>query len=346
MASRSKKVALLFLGLAVALGLGELAALVRFAALELYLTEEFQRRERQQPQLTWWDLTKANEYGFFNGAVYRTNSHGFQGPERTVEKPAGTRRVVLIGDSNVQGSGVPYEVTYAARLETALNADHLGQWEVLNLGVPGFNIEASIERYRRTGGQFVPDLLVYGFTINDVENPYYVASTTCSLDRQWYLVSPSQLLQLVVEIWQPVGEAMWPSPGSYLYELQQNYRQDSPAWHEFTRELDSLAEIATDSQICVVLFFHTQLHMLNVLHPFSRYYDQVTAAARDRGIAVIPSLDAHRGFRDPDLRVGPLDAHPNARGHEVLAGALFSGLQPLLPKCLAKRDAEPSSARR
>ena len=82
------------------------------------------------------------------------------------------------------------------------------------------------------------------------------------------------------------------------------------------------------------MLVHTQLHMLNSLHPFARFYDQASAAARDRGITVISSLEAHRGLRAADLHVGPIDAHPNTPGHEVLADALLRGMEQLPATCL------------
>jgi len=331
-----RKVALLIAASALALGIGEVAARAKFAAQESARREASRLRQQRPAELSWWDLAKPNQNGYFNGAPYTTNSAGFPGPERTVQKPPGTRRLILLGDSVTQGSGVPYEHTYAARLERALNAERRAHWEVLNLGMPGFNINNSVDRYERDSVRFAPDLLVYGFTINDVENSHYVASATCSLDRQGHLASRSRLWRIIGERWRVLREALWAPCGSYLRELKDNYRPDSAAWHDFTKGLDALADAAAERKICAVVFIHTQLHMLNSLHPFSRFYDQVAIAARNRGIFVIPSLEAHKGLREEHLRIGPIDAHPNARGHEVLAEALLHGIRQLPQACFHK----------
>ena len=338
MSATVRRAALLIAASALALGLGEVAARVKLAALESARDEIVRLRLKGPPELRWFDLFKPNQDGVFRSAVYRTNSYGFPGPERTIQKPAGTRRLVLIGDSFTQGSGVPYEDTYGARLEEALNAEDHGRWEVLNLGVPGFNIQHSVDRYKRDGRRFAPDILVYGFTLNDIENPYYVSTMTCSLDLQGHLASRSRLWRIVGEQWRVLREALWAPPGSYVHELEENYTNNPAAWHEFTKGLDSLAEVAAEDGICAVMFIHTQLEMLNSLHPYVRFYDQAGAAARDRGIAVIPSLGALKGLRAADLRVGLDDAHPNARGHKVLAEELLRGIRALPAACLPAKS--------
>jgi len=54
--------------------------------------------------------------------VIRISAQGLRGPERTLAKPPGTRRVLVLGDSFAEGYYVSEEDMAAARLERALLA--------------------------------------------------------------------------------------------------------------------------------------------------------------------------------------------------------------------------------
>ncbi|KPK38461.1 MAG: hypothetical protein AMJ65_12895, partial [Phycisphaerae bacterium SG8_4] len=72
----------------------------------------------------------------------RTNSHGQRDKERKLEKSDGVRRVLLLGDSVVEGYGLSESQTISRQLE-ALYAD--GSTEVLNFGVSAYCTRAEVE---------------------------------------------------------------------------------------------------------------------------------------------------------------------------------------------------------
>ena len=101
-------------------------------------------------------------------AYTRTNSHGQRDAERTIAKPAGGQRVILLGDSIVEGHGVAnMGNTISAQLER-LYTD--GKTEVLNFGVSGYCTRAEIELLEVKGLKFKPDVVVLIFTENDFQN--------------------------------------------------------------------------------------------------------------------------------------------------------------------------------
>ena len=68
------------------------------------------------------------------------NEYGYRGPARAPEKPEGVFRIAALGDSFVYGQGVPANDAVSAQLERKLS-DQLPGVEVLNFGVPGYNME-------------------------------------------------------------------------------------------------------------------------------------------------------------------------------------------------------------
>lgn len=97
----------------------------------------------------------------------RTNSHGQRDAERTLDKPDGVRRILLLGDSVVEGYGLRESETISRRLED-LYGD--GSTEVLNFGVSAYCTRAEVELLEVKGLRFDPDVVVLVFVENDFDN--------------------------------------------------------------------------------------------------------------------------------------------------------------------------------
>jgi lysophospholipase L1-like esterase len=317
------------------LGAGEL--LVRLIAARNESRQEHTAgRPTGLPELrTLFELARRNTRGTFKGVLFETNSGGFRGREISEEKPVGTRRIVIIGDSFTMGSGVRFEDTYAEQLERLLSERSTGErYEVLNLGLAGLNLYWSVEsRLKKIGLRYDPDLIIYGFTINDLEGPNYRKSLqTRSAPRL-----RSLLWALAVERWRYYRDLIAPPKGSYIWELDDNFFHNDAAWGAFTASLADLARIGGDQGVCVVVFLHTQLNALNRWHPFTRHYSAAATEARRLGMYVIDPFPYLEGKEPTAFHVGPLDPHPNATGHAIYAEALAEGLKHLPPSCWERK---------
>jgi hypothetical protein len=86
---------------------------------------------------------------------YRINSKGLRDNETTYDKPEGVFRIVVIGDSNAFGVGVPIEKHFTQLLE-----GYFRDLEVINLGVGGFGIDQELLFLRTEGFRYRPDLVI------------------------------------------------------------------------------------------------------------------------------------------------------------------------------------------
>jgi lysophospholipase L1-like esterase len=102
------------------------------------------------------------------GTLYRTDSHGLRGPERSLARTAGRARVALLGDSVVWGLGIPEETTIAAWLER-LAGDGRLDLEAWNLGVQANNTYNERARYARLAPLVRPDVTIVLLLFNDLE---------------------------------------------------------------------------------------------------------------------------------------------------------------------------------
>lgn len=103
----------------------------------------------------------------------RINSHGFRDRERTRNKPPGTYRIAVVGDSITEGRHVEMDETFTALLEGKLSGSpkHGGESvEALNFGVPGYGTAQELLLLDRVW-TFEPDLVLLAFFArNDLYN--------------------------------------------------------------------------------------------------------------------------------------------------------------------------------
>ncbi len=201
-----ERMGLLFFGVAVALALGEGVARLMWPPSTQQPGVPAEASADLPEVRTLAEFARANTRGrMVCGALYRTIRAGFRGPEYRRRKPPGTFRIAIGGDSLTMGYCVEEDETYGAQLEEALNAQaHRGyRFEVLNLGLAGLDIHSVVPRTRRLGLQFEADMIVYGWTINDIEGPAYQsydspeAKSQRIADYRRFSDSPSVLLREV-----------------------------------------------------------------------------------------------------------------------------------------------------
>src|SRR5688572_1079159 len=105
----------------------------------------------------------------------RINSFGFRGPEIALTKPSGVFRILMLGDSITYGNAVDWDQTFSYQLQQLLNDQGSSmRFEVLNLGVSGYNSRQELASLRELGMQFAPDLVVLNVCLNDSDPPKHL----------------------------------------------------------------------------------------------------------------------------------------------------------------------------
>ena len=127
-------------------------------------------------------------YGFFHIAGYdgwqhsseyfarvHFNSIGLRDPRESYEKPPKTFRILLLGDSFMEGVQVEQQETLAAVLEARLRALRPDlNVQVINAGVAGWGTGIEWLYLDHDGYRFQPDLVLVSFFIgNDLYDNYY-----------------------------------------------------------------------------------------------------------------------------------------------------------------------------
>lgn len=165
--SRTRLVRLIFLGVSFAFSLFVAELAIRVVRPQAVMTvtpglyqPDAPRRYRIAPGFR----GRISNQAEFDTEV-ATNREGLRGPE-VGPKPAGSIRVLAIGDSFTFGVGAQQEETWPARLER-----RMPDVQVLNAGAPGFGVPDEVAWFEAHGVDLQPDAVVVAvFLANDLQD--------------------------------------------------------------------------------------------------------------------------------------------------------------------------------
>jgi hypothetical protein len=271
---------------------------------------EWVRRHRDAPAPSFpfdaWHPTRGwalrpglRDLPVFSGKVLSSNSAGVRGSrEFEATRPAGTRRLVLLGDSFTFGEGVSDVETYAAQLSLLLP-----RLEILNLAVHGYGHDQMLLALKEEGLRYRPDLVVLGFVFEDVDRnvlafrdfakPRFRLAGGKLRIAGTQVPAPQQVLAR--EIWRPrlmdFLEALY---HGYRWKTGATRREAEAITRAILTEIAGSARKAGAVPLFVYLPVDTEiLESGREPTPGETYLFSVCRAARVRCFSVRPYLAAH-----------------------------------------------------
>jgi len=258
-----------------------------------------------------------NREGRYYGVEIRTNSMGFRDREVDVPKPAGRKRIVLLGDSMALGWGVPFDNTVAKQLELMLNKTR-GDFEVINMGTGNYNSAMEVELYKRKGLGLDANMVVLLYFINDTE------PTPSPSPWSYKILSRSYLIARAVES---------------ISELKSGYGSDDPLMRHYRKiytpgsageaacraAIKELAGLCKDRGAELLIVNVPDLRRLKN-YPFSFAAKYIRDLAASSGASFIDLLPVFEPYAGESLWVSPEDPHMNIKANSLAAGAIYKEL--------------------
>ena len=268
---------------------------------------------------------------------YRRNLLGLRGEDPVTPKPEGLQRVLFLGDSFTFGSGVTDDAAiFPAQVERLLNErrSDTGSFEVQNGGLPGSQTGDWVELWERVRDVLEPDLVVLVFFIRDgapismagffprirvdiaernLRSPLYRWSHGFRLVRD-------QLDRLRV-----AREYAGLYHDFYLGDVV-----DTAEWSKARRNIVKIQRDASNRRIRVGFVVFPVLVELNAGHPFRDVVGEILNFSRSVPLPTLDLLPFFEGRDATQLWVSPMDQHPNAEAHGIVARALLPFIEELL----------------
>ncbi len=123
------------------------------------------------------------------GKKLTINEKGLRDRDYPYEKPPGTKRILVLGDSFVWGYGVADDEIFTERLEQMLEESPINageKIEVINTGVSGWGTDQEYLFLQQEGFKYSPDIVILAFYIgNDISNN--MASRQYAMEKPVFL---------------------------------------------------------------------------------------------------------------------------------------------------------------
>ncbi len=302
-------------GVVVFFGLFEIGARIVFHNsmdfdVEMWKYATTVKRKADSPNIA--HEHRPGAHAFLMGVDVAINSHKLRDREIDFAKPAGIRRVLMLGDSLTFGWGVPAEATTSRLLEKALNASGDKSWQVINAGVGNYNTAQEVAYFMREGHRYDPDVVVLNYFINDAEPTPHRRT---NLFSEWSYAYVYLMGRLDILGRQAFGMKDW---ADYYLGL---YGDDRPGWQAAIKSIEALAAFCRARQIPLVIVHYPELHDLKN-YRFAGVSNALKGLADRVGVRFVDLLPAVKGEDEAGLWVTPTDAHPNARANQMFVKAL------------------------
>jgi len=285
--------------------------------------------------------------GFAQAEVeYQINELGQRGPATTIEKPRGVRRIVVSGDSIAFGYWVEIADAFGLQLQRMANESRTGTEaiEVINLGVPGYNLDQEYEHLRKDGLRFDPYLVIISVCMNDLDTifgDYYGQAVKWAQDRQ----HDSAWMQLRAFALDHSLFAAWLEYRFQHLDFRRRWAggfhrtEDAPADFHNAASSEQQSMLARQKHLLLQAFnaFGRMLRLngdipsLIVLfpgldydfsvYPHQEFHDLVADTAAETGMEFLDLLPCYRRYPTSDLAVDPV--HPSPIGHRITAHAIL-----------------------
>ena len=204
--------------------------------------------------LGWYQLNPKFDQPFYG----RSDLSGPEGRPFRLPKPAGTRRVLVVGGSTVVGFPYPSELAFPRQIQELLQAqaDAGETIEVINAGITAMNSSSEVAVVEE-GLRVQPDAIVVYTGHNEFYGPGGVASSAGRIDSNWFRrIARWRRLYLVQAVSRLMHSRTQPSdlieslPGDLHIPLDSDTFQR--ANRRFEQNLSEMAKLAAAARVPIL----------------------------------------------------------------------------------------------
>lgn len=267
------------------------------------------------------------------GVDVALNALGDRGPELVEPKPAGTRRVLVLGSSVTMGWGVPFDSVFTTVAQQRLNTEQpFGpdvRFEFVNAGIGNYSTAFQHELFRAQYPLVKPDLVVLNYFISDVQPR--------SKGRDNLLLKYSYLAAWGFDRY---SQWQFARQGKDLFSHYADFYADgSEPWIATQRHILEMRGTLAADGVPLVVMIVPDIHDLSAGSPFQPLYALMERTFRGAGLDVVNTVAAFQqrfGSDVASLWIQSDDPHPNAAGHALMADQLVTHLVRVNPLSLPR----------
>ncbi|MBN2406606.1 MAG: hypothetical protein JXJ19_02815 [Elusimicrobia bacterium] len=287
-----------------------------------------------------WKL-RPDAYDISGSFVVRVNSKGLRGPELDYRKPAGTKRILFLGDSVTFGYNLEKdEDTFPYIVEKILKDERGLDIQAVNSGVGGYSPWQEYIYLQKEGLKYDPDLVVLTFVLNDVTEKFILKrfGGTGMASEGWQLFQTasgkSGIRYLTRKLAERLKYGKDVKEGAREKEIYDSitmiYEPDKPwfrnAWKITLGNLSKIVELCRDKDIPLLLVITPYNHQFENIKDYSAPQEKLRLFAIENNVPfldMLPVLDETAKRNNISPMGYYLDySHLSASGSRVVAEAI------------------------
>ncbi len=249
---------------------------------------------------------KPNFRTVFKGDSLSTNQFGLRDKEYSPVKDSGTIRIALLGGSYEMGSGVSNNENFASLFENEINKYSKSKIEILNFGAGGYHLLQNVYVTLNKIKNIKPDYLFYFAHTGEV---------TRSVDN----------FVNVIEKGKPLSfnflDSIYSSSGvnNHMCRLEKN-NKIKPFGNEMVSwGYKTIADYCKQNNIFPVFIYLPANASLRKDKDKSFCFKE----SKNTGFEIIDLEGVYQGNNPETIQLSIWDAHPNKKGHKVIADKLL-----------------------
>jgi len=279
------------------------------------------------------------------------NRLGLRGPEWTLEKPPGVRRIMALGDSSVFGLGVEDHQVFTSLLD-----DVVGDGvQVINAAVPGYSTYQAINLLQIRGLSLQPDVVLVACLWSDNNTDWFVdrelLAAYSSFRSSWARALRTALERLAFyrlldyQLRVARGPQLERKVGWLVGQGEIRGERRVPI-NEYAENLETIAQLAHEAGAEVMYMILPNTQDLRDSRAKQVCWDPYRRVMRDTALRHgAPLIDLPKAFLERGGELFHDDMHPNVEGHRLMAAQVHAALadRDWLAGGALERNAQPGN---
>ena len=279
-----------------------------------------------------WKLAEdksGNHHSKYFDVNYRTNSLGFRDKERLLQKDQNKFRILLYGDSQVFGWGIPAEDRFSNLLEKSLS-----NVEIWNLAIPAYGLDQQVLLYQKDAVDAnVVIFYVSEYTLKRINYNYLYQKSKPQFvidDSKYLKVKPPEVPGVIGSLVN--GAVRWMYLPFFLEERISMFNgKPEVAGHVIKSVIDDKSNV-TELEGRILLFAQKLTnsrneHMIILLNSYSIKGKSIRDFCLKNGISY---LDINFNEKKDSLILGSKDFHWNNEANEIIFRHIMPEMKQLI----------------
>ena len=264
-------------------------------------------------------------------AVY--NADFFRDRNFTTAKTPGVTRIEVIGDSFSFGSGVEVRQRFSDLLQTKLNSQNKGEFEVYNTSTPGWESKDELGYLQTKADMFDFDVVILSYFLNDIykdrsfDLPFYNPTLMKVMENP--VLKPIFSRSVFIETMTAKFLNVSNSVSFDINNREIKLYNDPQTWTNHTKTLQNIIDLTYErNQKLIVVIFPYLDFVSQKPYPAENVHSKIDNFFQKQDIDVVDLYPILKNYPAEKLKASKYDIHPSPFVHEIVADKLLQVISP------------------